>query len=78
MIIFIVASSAVMQFIVAFGLNKKVSWGTFSQHLYLNVYAEFDSILVFLHDYHWACEISTVRTLTLRLNNIFKLFQEYH
>ena len=38
------------------------------KHLYLNDYADFDSkisFVMFLHNYHLACEISTVRTLAL-------------
>ena len=62
------------QFIVAFGLNKKVSCEgllggggiqSILKHLYLNDYAEFYSkisYIMFLHDYLLACEISTVRT----------------
>ena len=40
------------------------------QHLYINVYAEFDSkilYIVFLRDHQLACEISTIRTLALEL-----------
>ena len=40
------------------------------KHLYLNDYAEFNSkisYIMFLHDYHLASEISTVRTLALKL-----------
>ena len=58
-----------------FGLNTKVSCEgllgggvIILKHLYLNDYAEFDSqisYIMFLHDYHLACEISTVRTLAL-------------
>ena len=39
------------------------------KHLYLIDYAEFDSkisYIIFLHDYHLACKISTVRTLDLK------------
>ena len=52
-----------------FGLNTKVSCEgllIILKHLYLNYYAEFDSIIsyiMFLHDYHLACEISMVKTL---------------
>ena len=60
-----------------FGLNTKVSCEgllggggyILLKHLYINDYAEFDSKIshiMFLHDYHLACEISTVRTLALR------------
>ena len=69
--LFIVASSAVMVIIVAFGLN--IFEGLFGGdlnyfYLYLNDYSEFDSkisYLMFLHDYLLACEISMVRTQTL-------------
>ena len=57
-----------------FGLNKKATCEgllgegikSILQHLYLNAYAEFDckiSYIMFLHDNHLACEISTVRNL---------------
>ena len=53
---------------MGFGQNSRLCgafrWG----HLYINDYAEFDSkisFIIFLHDYHLACEISTVRTLAL-------------
>ena len=39
------------------------------EHIYLNDYSEFDrkiSYLMFLHGYLLACEISTVRTQTLK------------
>ena len=61
-----------------FGLNTKLSCeGLLGGYiilkpLYHNDYnAEFDSkilYIMFLHDYHLACEISTVRTLNLNLN----------
>ena len=63
------------------GLNTKVSCEgllvgvgiqMILKHLYLNDYAEFDSkisYIMFLHDYHLACKISTVRTLTLKTTN---------
>ena len=52
--------------------QKSQLWGTFMggggvktilQHLYLNVYAQFESRISYniLHDYQWACEISKVR-----------------
>ena len=43
--------------------------GVTFKYLYLNDYSEFDSkisYLMFLHDYLLACEISTVRTKTLK------------
>ena len=45
--------------------------GNILKHLYRNDYAEFTSkisYMMFSHDYHFVCEISTVRTLTLRLS----------
>ena len=71
MITFIFAS---LEFIVAFGLNTKVSYDGFLggvksilQHLYLNVYAEFNSKISynFLHDNQLACEIPTVIIITI-------------
>ena len=78
MITFIVASSAVMEIHCCIWFEQKIQlWGTFRggikgilQHLYLNDYAEFDSkimFIMFLHDYQLTCEISTVRTLALKL-----------
>ena len=74
MITFIVASSAVMVFIVAFWFEHKSQlWRgglNYLKPLYLDDYAEFESkisYLMFLHDDHSVCEISTVRTLTLRV-----------
>ena len=69
MITFIDASFAVM------AIHQKVSCeGLLGEgieiilkHLYLNDYAEFDSKIMFLHDYLLTCEISTVRTLALRV-----------
>ena len=42
--------------------------GNILNHLYLNDYALFDSknSYMFLHEYLFACDISTVRTLALR------------
>ena len=67
MITFIVVSSLSWQFIKAFGLNKKVSHeGLFMgiKSLYLDVYTDSKiSCIMFVHDYHSPCEISTVRTI---------------
>ena len=44
------------------------------KHLYLNDYAEYSKIsyIMFLHDYLFACRISTVRTLALTKCKIIK------
>ena len=76
MIMFIVASSAVMVIHCCIWFEQKSQLlGTFFggggssilKHLYLNDYAEFDSkisyIILFLHDYLLVCEISKVRTI---------------
>ena len=49
--------------------QKKLLKCLVRKQLHPNDYAEFDSkisYIMFLHDYFLACEIATVRTLTLR------------
>ena len=74
-----------------FGLNTNISCEgllggiqIILKHLYLNDYADFESkisYIMFLHDYHLACEISTVRTLalrSLRKKNTFSIDQHLY
>ena len=75
MITFIVVSLAVMAIHCCVWFEQKSQLcGTFRggsilQLLYLDVYAEYDnkiSCIMLSHDYQLACEISTVRTLTVK------------
>ena len=71
-------------FIVAFGLNKKVSCDGLSRgeynfeiHLYLKNDSK-KSYIMFLHDYLLACQISTVRILALKYSLTIEYYMNFY